>query len=571
MKKYNILFLLCALLFTACSEDKLDIAQKGVIDIKNFYITDADAQSALVSTYADFAQNIGGNDGIYVPYNVMFNYPADNVLAAGAFYTDNDGQACLNEFRHTTQTPMISTMYKRFYWVIYHCNLVINNFKYGVSPIKDRCISEARVMRAWCQMMLAMGWNNPPLVETVLGGSDKPANYEKGHDAMLQWCADECADAVKYLDSRASTTDKDGAVKVTKGFAWTVQGKALLYKGDYAGAKTALANVISSGKYALVPGNRWASLFHIAGDGCEEKIFETNLINNSSIGDWGGKINRSTWMESNYWGWRTDRLASKPLCQDDAGWGGLAVEENFAKQFAANDGASYRRIGTMVSYDEFLYDSSVGWTTDTVGMTPAMKTVDKKRGIVDNNGLYGNNLYLQKKNIVGPGDRTTNWYRFNNFNIERYADVLLMYAEACANTSDAAVGSLPAGSGLKALNDVQKRAGVPATSISQTLTLADVKKERNYELWNEGARWIDMKRWNEFDKAKTAGEHIPTLRDHFFDSDATTKTATHVGYVTYSEPNAAISHGFKAGKYEWFPYPFSETSINPNIKQNPGW
>jgi len=268
-------------------------------------------------------------------------------------------------------------------------------------------------------------------------------------------------------------------------------------------------------------------------------------------------------MESNYWGWRTDRLGSKPKCQDDGGWGGLAIEENFAKEFLANDGDSYRRKATLVSYDEFLYDSSIGWITDTVGMTPAMKLVDKKRGIVNIDGLYGNGYYLQKKNIVGAGDRTTNWYRFNNFIIERYADVLLMYAEACAKTSDAD------GSGLKALTDVQKRAG--SKYISTTLTLPDVKKERNYELWNEGARWIDMKRWNELGKAKTAGERIPSLKDHFFDADPATKTATHVGYVTYSEPNAAISHGFKAGKNEWFPYPFSETSINPNIKQNPGW
>ena len=115
----------------------------------------------------------------------------------------------------------------------------------------------------------------------------------------------------------------------------------------------------------------------------------------------------------------------------------------------------------------------------------------------------------------------------------------------------------------------RQRAG--SAKVSATLTLADVKKERNYELWNEGARWIDMKRWNEFDKAKTAGTHIPSLKDHFFDAAAGTKTATHVGYVTYSEPNAGKTIGFKAGKNEWFPYPFSETSINPNIVQNPGW
>jgi len=78
-----------------------------------------------------------------------------------------------------------------------------------------------------------------------------------------------------------------------------------------------------------------------------------------------------------------------------------------------------------------------------------------------------------------------------------------------------------------------------------------------------------MKRWNEFDKAKTAGTHIPSLKDHFF--DATSPTATHQGYVTYSEPNAGKTVGFVAGKHEWFPYPYSETSINPNIKQNPNW
>jgi len=563
MKKYNILLLLAVLLFTACSEDKLNIAQKGVIDIKDFYITDADATSALVDAYANFATNIGGNDGIYVPYNIMYNYLADNVLAAGNMYGDNDQFASINEYRYDTQSSVVKAMYNRFYFTIYHCNLVINNFKVTDSPVKARCIAEAKVMRAWCHMMLAMGWDNPPLVDKVLSGSDKPANFKDGHDAMLQWCATECADAVQYLDERKATTDKDGAVKVTKGFAWTVQGKALLYKGDYAGAKTALKNVITSGKYALVPGNRWASLFHIEGDGCEEKVFETNLINTAGIGDWGGKIQRSTWMESNLWGWRTDRLAAQPTCQADGGWGGLAIEENFANEFAANDGNSARRKATMVNYNEFITDPSVGWATDATLTTDAAKQADPKRGIKNPDGLYGQCLYLQKKFIVGATDRSTNWYRFNNFIIERYADVLLMYAEACANTTDAD------GSGLQALKDVQLRAG--SAHVSATLTLADVKKEKNYELWNEGTRWIDLKRWKETGKLANVGKHIPSLKDHFF--DATSPSATHVAYVTYSEPNTAAgkTFGFVAGKHELFPYPYSVTSINPNIVQNPGW
>ena len=561
MKKYNILLLLFVLLFGACSEDKLEIAQKGVVEPSQFYITDADAKSALVDAYANFASNIGGNDGTYVPLNIIFNYCADNVLAAGNYYGDNDQYAKINEFRYDAQSNEVNTMYRRFYYAIYHCNLVITNFKYGESAIKDRCISEARVMRAWCHMMLAMAFNNPPLVDRIVLPTEKPGNYDKGHDAMLQWCADECADAVKYLDSRNGTTDKDGAVRVTKGFAWTVQGKALLYKGDYAGAKTALKNVIDSKNYTLVPGEQFANLFHLSGDGSSEKVFETNIVN-CSIGDWSGKIQRSTWMESNLWGWRTDRLASQPTCQADGGWGGLAIEENFANEFAANDGASYRRKATILNYNEFLTDPSVGWATDATLTTTAQKLADDKRGIKDIAGLYGQCGYLQKKFIVAAEDRSTNWYRFNNFIIERYADILLMYAEACAKTTDD-------GSGLKALTDVQNRAG--SAHVSSSLTLAEVQKERNYELWMEGARWIDMKRWNQFDKAKTAGTHIPTLKDHFFDADPSTKTTTHVAYVTYSEPNAGKTIGFKAGKHEWFPFPFGETSINPSIKQNPGW
>lgn len=556
MKKYIYYLLFIAVaFFTACSESYLEIPQKGVIDVEAFYETDEDAESALTSLYADFITNIGGNDGIYVPHNIIFNYCADNVLAAGEYYGDNDQFASINEFRYDSQSPVVYQMYRRLYFVIYSANLVIENFEYGESAIKDRCISEARVVRAWCHMMAALAWGNPPLVDKILSATDKPANYEEGHEALLKWCAKECAESVQYLDERESTSDKDGSVKVTKGFAWTVQGKALLNAGDNQGAKTALKNVISSGKYALVPGERFGEIFHLSGDGNEEKVFELNLINNASIGDWSGKIQRSTWMEMNLWGWRSSRLAASPLIQADQGWGGLAIEENFANEFVANDGDSYRRKATIVSYDEFI--TELAWPSDDVNTTREQKLKDPKRGIVNPDGLYGQCGYLQRKHIALPEDRTTNAYRFNNFIITRYADVLLMYAEACANTND--------NDGLQYLQMVQQRAG--SDYISTTLTLDDVKKERNYELWMENSRWIDMKRWGEFEKAKNAGKNIPSLKDAFINLDE----PEHRGYITYSEPNADKQVGFKEGKHEWFPYPYSVISINPNLKQNPGW
>ena len=59
MKKNKyILPLILVLLFTACSEDRLEIPQKGVISIESFYKTDEDAQSALVAAYAQFAHKL---------------------------------------------------------------------------------------------------------------------------------------------------------------------------------------------------------------------------------------------------------------------------------------------------------------------------------------------------------------------------------------------------------------------------------------------------------------------------------------------------------------------------------
>ncbi|HPT73261.1 MAG TPA: RagB/SusD family nutrient uptake outer membrane protein, partial [Candidatus Cloacimonadota bacterium] len=111
MKKYKYILALllgAVALFNACSEDRLDIPQKGVVGIETFYKTDDDAQSALVAAYDKFATNIASFDGafIYVPYNILFNYCSDNILAAGEFYGDNDMVASINEFRFDTQSPV---------------------------------------------------------------------------------------------------------------------------------------------------------------------------------------------------------------------------------------------------------------------------------------------------------------------------------------------------------------------------------------------------------------------------------------------------------------------------------
>ncbi len=539
------------MLFTAC-EDRLDIEQKGVISPEDFYKTDDDAQNALNNLYQCFCLHIAGNEGIYIALPVLINEAGDDMLAAGNMYGDNDFGAQINEFRYDTQNDVIKESYKGLYAVIYDSNTILDKME-GDSPTKKRVIAEARSLRAWSHMMLAILWDCPPLVDHILPGDAKPTNYEGGHDALLQWCADEAEAAAADLPERENPSDKVGASKVTKGFALTVAAKSYLFKGDYENAKRCLKQVISSGKYELVPTDRWANLFHTSGDLCEEMIFQANCLDNANVGDWSNKIQRTGWMFIQFWNWRTDKLASMPSFIGAEGWGGHAIRPDFAERMLANDGDSPRRKATFLTPDEFLYEMEWNGTKDQ-GLTREQLETSDKIGIKSADGLYGVGNYFAKKIVPWPEDNEKGWYGFKNFTVFRYAEVLLMYAEACAQTGD--------NDGLQYLNAIQRRAG--SAHISSSLTLDEVKNEKAYEMWLEMVRFPDMVRWGDTDGIVNNGKNIPSTYDAFF----TKGEAKHRLYVEYSNPNKGQT-GFVKGKHEYFPFPHMATAINPNLQQNP--
>ena len=551
MKKilYPILGL-CAAMFLGGCEDRLDIEQKGVISADDFYQTDDDAQNALNNLYQCFAYHIAGNEGVYVALPVLFNEAGDDMLAAGNMYGDNDFGAQINEFRYDYQNEVIKNTYTGLYAVVYDANTIIDRVP-DDSPIKKRVRAEAITLRAWAHMMLAIGWDCPPLVETVLPGDARPSNYEGGHVELLRWCAEQAESVVNDLEERISPTDKVGASKVTKGMALTVAGKARLFMGDYENAKKDLKQVISSNKYELVPTDRWANLFHTSGDLCEEMIFQSNCLDNANVGDWGGKINRTSWMWIQFWNWRTDKLVSRPKFIGADGWGGHSIRADFAERMLANDGDSPRRKATFMTPDEFFYEME--WT-GTEGMTREQLETSDKIGTKDPTGLYGFGGYFAHKIVPWPEDNEKGWYGFKNLTIFRYAEVLLMYAEACAMTGD--------NDGLQYLNAIQNRAG--SAHVSSTLTLDEVKNEKAFEMWIEGVRFPDMVRWGDTDGIVNNGKNIPSTYDAFF----TKKEPKHRIYVEYSNPNKGQT-GFVKGKHEYFPYPKVTISRNPNLQQNP--
>ncbi|MFW5532084.1 MAG: RagB/SusD family nutrient uptake outer membrane protein, partial [Segatella copri] len=565
-------------LTTSC-EDQLDIEQKGVIPSEKFYQTDADAEAALVAAYEGFMCNVvgrnhdGGGPGIYTPYKIITNMCGDDVLYASGNYGDHEFSGMLNEFRYDAEAEVPKFMYTGLYLSVYTCNLVTDHFQNAAdTPVKKRCVAEARVLRAFDYFLLANLWNNPPFIDHVLAGTDLPYNCNKDpenpmdHKQLIQWVAKECEEAAADLDERKGTDDKDGAVKVTKGFAWALAGKAYLFAGEYDKAKTALKKVIDSGKYALVPGDRYMDNFHIEGDGNEEKVFEINFEYNAGKGAWAGMIQRSSWMESNAWNWRAGNFVKSPqsVYSGIDGWGGLGVPQWFGDEFHANDGDSYRFKATLKHIDDAVYKMEYA-DPALNAMSVEEKMKSKEVGINDPvQGLYDNSFWLAFKQIIRKADTDGNKYgdniRLNNYVVMRYAEVLLNYAEACLNTGDQSEAK-------KYINMIQERAG--SKTISQTVDMDVLKREKSYELWLEGCRWFDVMRWKDakaIERLKNVGSDCPHVFDKLFrapkadDRKVTWEHGTEANSRFYTVSTSAAKDagfevGFKEGKHEFFPYP----------------
>jgi hypothetical protein len=181
---------------------------------------------------------------------------------------------------------------------------------------------------------------------------------------------------------------------------------------------------------------------------------------------------------------------------------------------------------------------------------------------------YGNEGYFRLKWLASLDDEYVAYWCGNQSNtpVIRYADVLLMAAEACLQSGDQSGADTY-------VNLVRNRAQLtPKSNVS----LNDIKLERRLELAMEGIRFQDLKRWGD---AATVladkGRKLPTFRivpDP--NNDITTvegiynaQYTTSLSYTSNERPLA----GWTPNRDEYLPFPESELQVNSNIVQNPGY
>jgi hypothetical protein len=123
----------------------------------------------------------------------------------------------------------------------------------------------------------------------------------------------------------------------------------------------------------------------------------------------------------------------------------------------------------------------------------------------------------------------------------RYADALLMYAEACLGAGDAVTAK-------EYINKVRARVGLAEITTADEAAL---RHERRCELAMEGHRWFDIVRWGIAEQTIKAYE---------------------AGESTEYKAQVALGAGFQKGKHEILPIPYDEILLNPSkMEQNPGY
>ena len=580
MKKiiFSVALLSAGMTLTSCSEDLLEIEQKATNSTDSFYKTDADAKSAVTAMYATYAEEISGNEGIWNAYIMGLNYASDDVFPAGGDIADHSGFRECGEFRYDTSFGPVSALYNHIYKSIYSANLVINYFggDKADSQIKKEAVAQARVMRAWAHMLAAQVYYQPPIVDHLIV-DDKPTNAES-QKAIFDFCIKECEEAMSDIPERNGQSDQEGAWYATKGFAQFVAGKSALFAGDNAKAASLLKPLVESPNYALVPGERFRDLFHVEGDGCEEKIFEINFSANSAASTgagWAYGNKRGRWMVANVLNWRGDDIKGggmNPQICATGGWGGGSINHEFAHKMLANDGDSYRRKATFLTSDEFFYDATLcPWTNDVEAggtlSTRAEKEFDPNRGIKKDAGSFSRSDVMEVKMMMHPNDCDPNKVAGDNCNntnlcLARLGEAYLLYAEAClasGNTAEA----------LKYVNKIQQRAG--SKTISSSVDLQTIQDEKQYELWFEGCRWFDIVRWGIakqcWDKVL---DNVPYQYDEYWTSGG---TKPHKLYYEVRHPykEANITLSFTEGKNEYWPIPQTVIEVNDQMHQVRGW
>jgi len=501
---YRVLSLVLIITTIISCSDFLEEDNQSSLNPNSFYKTGTHAESALNAVYATTRDVFGGFSG--------GNSSNWHLLEAvsGQSVNNTSGNPDLNSLASLSYTSDLihaRSVWAGTYKLIANANMVIENVPaiFMSEERKKQILGEAYFLRAWAYFNAVRIWGDIPLITTPVGtGSDN--FYPERTDQSVVY--DQIISDLKFSEtSGLNETNSNGRVSLAA--VKSLMAKVYLTMAGYPLNKT---------QYYADAATKANEVMNIASLGLFDTYGEISLESNENTVEHIFSIQYAPNVSANYES--LSFLPSKNITKGGAtGWQTNLPEINFYNSFESGDLRKVNREGWF--YTDYFVGGN-GVLTDLGGphIFKAFNVANFGSDTVDGNGL---------------GD-------FLNFSVLRFAEILLIYAEASNEVSG------PTTAAIDAVKMVRDRAGLTTpTTLSKDAFREMVWKERWHELCYERKAWFDMVR----------------LRKAF--NSVTGDFDDFVGHTILSS-NKALQE-----KHLLFPIPALERVNNPNLTQNSGY
>ncbi|MEJ7739360.1 MAG: RagB/SusD family nutrient uptake outer membrane protein [Chitinophagaceae bacterium] len=437
MKKlFSILAISAILVMFSCSKDFIELTPISTVSTDALYKTDKDFKDAEIGIYNVLQTQY---QNMWLFGDMRGDDSWDELVKGTAATMDN--------FTINNDDPVIKSTWQNYYNVINRANTLLTRIEDAettIGPNKEIYMGEARFLRALAYFDLVRIYGDIPIVTTLLSIDESYKSgrqkVDKVYDEVI---IKDLLDAENKLPAKYAGADVGRA---TKGAAKALLGKVYLTRHDFVKAEAKLQELTTMG-YALLP--NYNDLFDYTKDEHHsEYIFDI---------EYEQGITEGNCFTTNF----------SPKNPDIASFYGVTGGQN------GNNNPPKSLFALFPAGD-------------------LRKDITAADGHTDKNGVFhpliptSNDVQTFTKKymvrLLASCDSRANW------KVIRYADVLLMYAEALnenGKTSEA----------LNYLNTVHKRAGLAAyANLSQAETRENIILERRLELSFEGHRWFDLLR-----------------------------------------------------------------------------
>ncbi len=545
MKKI-ITYTLCligVLIGTKCNDDFLERTPPGVGSVEGFFNSEGELVAGINGVYQTFQGDWWGGAFIHLQPHMDGATENGKVCCSWEYEVKAIAQGTMNP----NTGGFVSWKWNFGYQAITRINMLLDVIESGriiemSQEASDKWEAELRFLRAFVYSQLIFYYGDVPLIL-------KPITPEEAKELVRtpkSQIFDQVISDLDFAITHLETTPNNGQFgRPTKQLAYTIKGKAYLYENKWAEAASALEPVMALEGNEVLLDPDYEGLFRkLEKEQSKEILFsiqymgeaqgalgqgEGNFVQTHYApivpevgglgGGWQSLLHVNT-MRDKYYMIDGLPISQSPLYDQDS-----VFEKRDPRLLMTFMVPGYRKVGAndSVPYSTFrgvpLRHDHLEHQGERLTQIPGAARMGTKKWVneVDDTGFSDN----FSSDLI----------------LVRYADVLLMYAEA-KNEVDGPVEAV-----YTAVNKVRKRAGMPnfPVGLTKDQMRQEIRHERDVEFAMEGMRYNDLIRW------RIAEDVLPSF------------------------PSNLENRVFDPTKHYLWPIPQSVIDTNPKIIQNPGY